>query len=282
MKESNILLPVLKWVGGKRQILKDIVPYIEQTGFDTYIEPFFGGGAVLFALTPPKAIVNDCNEELINTYCVIRNDVDSLIATLKLHAMFNSNDYYYRIREWDRSPLYSEIPAVERAARFLYLNKTCYNGLYRVNRHGEFNVPVGKYKHPNIINEKMLRHVSNYFKNYAIDFYHRDFSDILDKANVGDFVYLDPPYMPISASSAFTSYTDGGFTHEDQVRLKRSCDKLRDRGIPFIESNSDCAAIRALYKDYDILTVQAKRSINSNGARRGKINEVLIMSGIKN
>ena len=268
--------PVVKWVGGKRQLLSAILPYIENRSYDTYIEPFIGGGAVLFALLPERAIVNDYNEELIQVYEVIRDDVEKLIARLQDHEAHHSESYYYEVRAWDREESYEKLSPLEKAARFLYLNKTGYNGLFRVNRKGQFNVPFGKYKHPNIVNEETLQAVSRYFREKEVHFYHQDYADILAMAEPGDLVYLDPPYMPLSASSSFTSYTDKGFSYEEQRRLKEECDKLRERGIPFIESNSDCEAIRELYREYTIRTVQAVRSINSQGNKRGKINEVLI------
>ena len=241
---------------------------------------FYRGGAVLFALLPEKAIVNDYNEELIHVYEVIRDDSEALLARLKDHEAHHSESYFYEVRQMDRKKGYPSLSCLEKAARFLYLNKTCYNGLFRVNRKGEFNVPFGKYKHPNIVNEETLRAVAQYFQEKEIHFYHQDYADILAMAKPGDLVYLDPPYMPLSVSSSFTSYTDKGFSYDEQVRLKEECDKLRARGIPFIESNSDCKAIRELYKEYTIRTVQAARSINSQGAKRGKINEVLISYGI--
>ena len=273
--------PVVKWVGGKRQLLDVLLPLLQKRAFTTYIEPFIGGGAVLFALLPEKAIVNDYNEELIHVYEVIRDDSEALIARLKEHEAHHSESYFYEVRQMDREEGYPALSRLEKAARFLYLNKTCYNGLFRVNRKGEFNVPFGKYKHPNIVGEETLRAVACYFQEKEVHFYHQDYADILAMARPGDLVYLDPPYMPLSVSSSFTSYTDKGFSYDEQVRLKEECDKLRARGIPFIESNSDCEAIRELYQDYTIRTVQAARSINSQGTKRGKINEVLIISGIE-
>lgn len=232
------------------------------------------------ALLPERAIINDYNEELIQVYEVIRDDVDGLLEKLSDHEAHHSEDYFYQVRQMDREAGYGSLSSLEKAARFLYLNKTCYNGLYRVNAKGEFNVPFGKYKHPNIMNAETLRAVSSYFREKEVTMYHQDFSAVMDMAQPGDFVYLDPPYMPLSVTSSFTSYTQKGFSYEEQVRLKEACDKLRERGIPFLQSNSDCEAIRELYADYEIQTVQAARSINSQGSKRGKINEVLISYGI--
>lgn len=273
--------PVVKWVGGKRQLLSAILPYVEKQHIATYIEPFIGGGALLLALLPEKAIINDYNQELINVYQVIQSDVESLIETLQSHEANHSQEYFYTLRSWDREANFQSLSPVARAARFLYLNKTCYNGLFRVNAKGQFNVPFGKYKHPNIVNAESLRALAKYFQENRVDIYNQDYAAILTKAQRGDFVYLDPPYMPLSVSSSFTSYTEKGFSYEEQVRLRNECNKLREKGISFIESNSDCEAIRELYKDYTILTVQASRSINSQASKRGKINEVLILSGVE-
>ena len=241
---------------------------------------FYRGGALLLALLPEKAIINDYNKELINVYEVIQNDVSSLIACLMEHEKKHSKAYFYAIRSEDRKEDFKSTSPVDRAARFLYLNKTCYNGLFRVNAKDQFNVPFGQYKHPNIVNREGLIALAKYFTENQVHIYSKDYADILAMAHPGDFVYLDPPYMPLSESSSFTSYTDKGFSYEEQVRLRDACNKLRDKGISFIESNSDCKAIRELYKDYNIVTVKASRSINSKALKRGKINEVLITYGI--
>ncbi|MBR2980370.1 MAG: DNA adenine methylase [Myxococcaceae bacterium] len=274
MTENTLLAPILKWVGGKRQLLNDILPLIKSKG--TYIEPFLGGGAVLFAHQPKKAIVNDYNFELMNVYQVIKTHPEQLIQLLQTHHDNNSEDYYYKIRELDRSTEYKELSPVKKASRIIYLNKTCYNGLYRVNSSGYFNSPYGKYKNPNIVNAPTIRAMSKYFNDNDITLLQGDYKEALKKARKGSFVYLDPPYMPISSSANFTSYTENGFGYQQQEELKKECDKLRKKGIKFIQSNSDCPEIRELYKEYTIQTVQAKRAINSNSAKRGEINEVLI------
>ena len=274
MTENTLLAPILKWVGGKRQLLNDILPLIKSKG--TYIEPFLGGGAVLFAHQPKKAIVNDYNSELMNVYQVIKTHPEQLIQLLQTHHDNNSEDYYYKIRELDRSTEYKELSPVKKASRIIYLNKTCYNGLYRVNSSGYFNSPYGKYKNPNIVNAPTIRAMSKYFNDNDITLLQGDYKEALKKARKGSFVYLDPPYMPISSSANFTSYTENGFGYQQQEELKKECDKLRKKGIKFIQSNSDCPEIRELYKEYTIQTVLAKRAINSNSAKRGEINEVLI------
>lgn len=266
--------PILKWVGGKRQLLQDIIPLIGKSS--TYVEPFVGGGAVLFELQPKKAIINDYNEELINVYLTVRDHPDELIELLKEHEKFNSEDYYYHIRHLDRTDEYGGMTQLEKAARIIYLNKTCYNGLFRVNAAGQFNSPYGKYKNPNIVNETTIKGVSKYLSENNIKIMQGDYKEALKGLRKGSFVYLDPPYMPISTSSSFTGYTDVGFDFEKQVELRDECNKLKSKGISFLQSNSDCPEIRELYEGYEIITVQAKRNINSKGDKRGEINEVLI------
>jgi len=273
---KNILVnPILKWVGGKRQLLSEIMPLINKK-CSTYVEPFIGGGAVLFELQPKKAIINDYNEELINVYQVVYDFPEELIIELKKHEEANCEDYFYELRAVDRSLDYKNMSNVKKSARVIYLNKTCYNGLYRVNSSGQFNSPYGKYKNPNIVNAATIRAVSTYFKNEKITIRQGDYKEVLKGLRKGAFVYLDPPYMPISTSSSFTGYTENGFSYDKQVELKKECDKLREKEIPFIQSNADCIEIRELYSHYEILTVRAKRSINSNASLRGEISEVLI------
>jgi DNA adenine methylase len=280
MPKNILLSPVLKWVGGKRQLLDEIIPRIGRK-YSNYIEPFLGGGAVLFELQPKKAIVNDYNSELINVYKVIRDNPGTLIELLQEHEMKNSEEYYYEIRGLDRTSEFEKIGGVEKAARILYLNKTCYNGLYRVNSAGQFNSPYGRYKKPNIVNATVIKAMSKYFNESEIEFLNDDYRVAMARAKKGAFVYLDPPYMPISSSSSFTGYTESGFGYAQQVELKEECDKLRNREVSFLLSNSDCAEIRELYREYDIITVQAKRTINSKANKRGEINEVLISYGKK-
>lgn len=273
---GNLLLsPMLKWVGGKRQLLSEIVPMIDDK-CSTYVEPFIGGGAVLFSMQPKKAIINDYNHELINVYKTVRDNLDELLELLKHHEANNSSDYYYEIRALDREAGFKKMSEVEKAARIIYLNKTCYNGLYRVNSSGQFNSPYGRYKKPNIVNEAVLRAISNYFNNNDITILNGDYREAIKNLDRDSFIYLDPPYMPISTSSSFTGYTEGGFGYSSQIQLKEECDKLTRQGIRFVQSNSDCEVIRELYKDYKIKTVKAKRSINSVAVKRGEINEVLI------
>lgn len=270
--------PVLKWVGGKRQLLDEIIPIIPKK-YSTYVEPFLGGAAVLFELQPNKAIINDYNKELINVYCVIRDFPEELINELEKHRENNSEEYFYQIRSLDRSDNFFYLTDIERAARIIYLNKTCYNGLYRVNSSGQFNSPYGKYKNPNIVNEVTIRAVSKYLNKNKIQIKNGDYKDVLKGLRKGAFVYLDPPYMPISSSSSFTGYTEGGFDYEKQKELRDECLKLNKKGIKFLLSNSYCPEILELYNDKDIfkiIEVKAKRNINSKADKRGEIKEVLI------
>jgi DNA adenine methylase len=274
MKKNPLVAPVVKWVGGKRQLLQDISNHIPDKFF-TYYEPFLGGGAVLFHLQPNRAVVNDINEELINIYAVIRDNLEELIEDLKRHK--NEADYFYEIRELDRDKkTYSQLSNIEKASRIIYLNKTCYNGLFRVNQQGEYNAPFGRYKNPNIVNETTLRAVSNYFNRVKITFKCGDFEEAVKGIRKGSFVYFDPPYDPVSDSANFTGYNKGGFDREEQTRLKELCDKLDTKGVKFLLSNSATEFILDLYKDYNITIVQANRAINSKGDKRGKVDEVLV------
>lgn len=276
MSNKNIILaPILKWVGGKRQLLDEISPLIPKK-ITTYVEPFVGGGAVLFNLQPQKAVINDLNEELMNVYKVVKNTPEDLLEALESHDQNNCEDYYYEVRALDRTDGYQSMSDIEKAARIIYLNKTCFNGLYRVNQAGQFNAPYGKYKRPNIINKPAILAMSNYFNKNNIKIMQGDYKKALKNLRKGSFVYFDPPYMPVSSSSSFTGYTERGFGQKDQIELKKICDKLNDQGIKFLLSNSDHSLIRDLYKNYDITTVQAKRAINSKGHKRGEINELLV------
>lgn len=273
-KKNTLVKPILKWVGGKRQLLNDILPLLPKTT-KFYVEPFVGGGAVLLAKQPEHARINDYNAELINVYTVVRDNPDALLEKLRKHDEKNSSDYYYEVRALDRKPDFTDMSAVERAARIIYLNKTCFNGLYRVNSAGQINSPYGRYKHPNIVNEPGIRALSKYLQG-DVTLMCGDYAEALRDLPKGAFVYLDPPYMPLSQTSAFTGYTEGGFNYDEQVRLRDECVKLREQGVHFLESNSDCPEIRELYADFTIRTVQAKRAINSRGNRRGAVSEVLI------
>jgi DNA adenine methylase len=275
IKKNKLVSPFLKWVGGKRQIMPSIVAYLPKNiKTCLYVEPFVGGGAVLFHLQPKKAIINDLNVELINVYSVIKNNPDALINDLKKHE--NNSTYFYTIRNLDRNSDYKSMSNIERASRIIYLNKTCFNGLYRVNNAGEFNSPFGNYKNPNIINEPILRAVSKYLNSNAVEILNEDYETVLDNVEQNSFVYLDPPYHPISIHSNFTGYVQGGWNVFDQIRLRETCDKLNARGIKFLLSNSSAGFIKDQYRQYNINTVKASRAINSDGANRGEVDELLI------
>lgn len=265
--------PFLKWAGGKRQLLSEIRKKIPAR-FHTYFEPFVGAGAVLFDLQPKKAVINDINFELVNTYRVIQNHVEELIAELEKYK--NEKEFYYEIRNLDRTQAFEKLTSIERAARIIYLNKTCFNGLFRVNRRGQFNVPFGQYKNPNIVNANVLRAVHDYLSSNEIAILNVDFEQAVEEAKAGDFIYFDPPYDPLSETSKFTDYSLHGFTREDQIRLRDLFVELDKRGCYVLLSNSATPFIKDLYSGFHIEIVAATRNINSDAAKRGKIDEVLI------
>ena len=274
MKKNKMVSPVVKWVGGKRQLLNELTPLFPKK-INAYCEPFIGGGAVLFSKQPSNAYINDVNSDLINIYEVIRDNVEELITSLKKHK--NESEYFYKIRDIDRNHKeFNKLSNIERASRMLYLNKTCFNGLYRVNNAGEFNSPFGNYKNPNFVNEPTLRAVNKYFNEAIIYMFNDDYSVVLQKLPKESFVYLDPPYDPISATSNFTGYTRGGFGREEQVRLREWCDELDNRGIKFMLSNSATDFIKEQYSAYNIKIVKARRAINSVASKRGDVDEVVV------
>lgn len=274
MKKNKLVAPVLKWAGGKRQLLDTLAPLLPPR-ITSYCEPFVGGGAMLFHLQPDTAYINDINNDLMGVYSVIRDDVEALIAALSAYK--NEADFFYQVRDWDRDKeKFDSLSQVEKAARTLYLNKTCYNGLYRVNNAGEFNTPFGNYKNPKIVNTPVLRAVSTYFNTADIHFTSTGYEAVLQTIPSGTFVYLDPPYDPVSETANFTGYARGGFTRADQIRLRACCDALDARGIQFMLSNSDTDFIWEQYAGYNITIVQAKRAVNSVASRRGDVNEVVV------
>lgn len=273
MRKNKLIGPFLKWVGGKRQLIPTISKLMPNK-YDTYYEPFVGGGAVLFHQQPSKAVVNDFNKELINVYEVIRNNPEKLIEDLKTHK--NESDYFYKLRLLDREDGFDQMSEIKKASRVIFLNKTCFNGLYRVNNAGEFNSPFGRYKNPNIVNEITIRAVSKYLNENKISILNKDFEDAVKGARKGDFVYFDPPYDPVSKSSNFTGYIQGGFGNKEQIRLRDLCIALDKKGVCFLLSNSATPFIQELYKDFDVEIVKATRQINSNALKRGEVNEVLI------
>jgi DNA adenine methylase len=272
--KNKMVAPVLKWVGGKRQLLGTLTPLLPQR-ITTYCEPFVGGGALLFDLQPNTAYVNDINGDLIRVYNVIKSDVESLITALQDYK--NEADFFYAVRDWDRDKeKYSSLSDVQKAARILYLNKTCYNGLFRVNNAGEFNSPFGNYRNPNIVNAPTLRAVSSYLNTATVHLSSLDYAEVLKTLPKGTFVYLDPPYDPVSDTSSFTGYSKGGFNRDDQIRLRECCDDLNARGLKFMLSNSATDFIKEQYSAYHVTIVQAKRTVNSDSTKRGEVDEVVV------
>jgi len=271
--------PFIKWVGGKRGLLEQILPLFPQE-FNNYYEPFVGGGAVFFEifskgmLKNKKVILSDINSELVNTYNVIKNYPLKLISYLEDYKKQHCKEFYYKIRELDRREDFAKLSDIEKATRFIYLNKTCFNGLYRVNKKGYFNTPIGKFKNPNIVDKSVILSASEALHNVKI--VQQSFKEVLKYAKKGDLVYFDPPYYPLNETSNFTSYDSNCFLEKEQFELFELFDKLANRGVKVVESNSDTKFIKDLYKDYDIQIVSANRFINSKSNGRGKITEVLV------
>lgn len=273
--------PFVKWAGGKGQLLAQFEPFWPAE-FGGYVEPFVGGGAVFFHLYRQgrlngRAALNDASDELMLCYRVIRDDLAGLLAALRRHQPHRLDaGYYYAVRAWDRKPDFAQRPAVERAARTLFLNRTCYNGLYRVSQQGYFNVPFGRYENPQIVDEENLRAVSEALQNVAL--YSADFAQCLEWACPGDLVYLDPPYDPLSVTSSFTGYTADDFGDDDQRRLADLFRQLDAAGCRVMLSNSDTARVRELYADYRVEVLQARRAINSKADGRSAIPELLVLN----
>jgi DNA adenine methylase len=263
--------PFLKWAGGKQRLLKHYQPLLPECA-ETYYEPFVGSGALFFYLRAVdfagRYSLYDANEELINTYRVVRDRLDALIEALAGHQRLHSADHYYRVRAWDQEADWLARPPVERAARMIYLNKTCYNGLWRVNRRGYFNVPLGRYRRPNILDQPRLRAASRALQ--GVDVEESDFQKVGDRAGAGDFVYFDPPYVPLTRTANFTDYYAGGFGQAEQEALAETYQRLDGRGCRVMLSNSDTDLVRELYGGYRIVPVEARRAINSQLAGAGR------------
>lgn len=269
--------PFVKWAGGKRQLMPIIELHIPSR-FGTYFEPFLGGGALLFHMlsknTDMRCKASDLNSDLILSYITIRDRVEELISSLQSHAKNyckNPDSYYYRVREQDPKD------QVEKTSRLIFLNRTCFNGLYRVNNKGKFNVPLGRYANPNIVNEENLVAVSRVLRSAKIQFSCRDFTAVLSDTKKGDFVYFDPPYQPVSKTANFTSYTNRDFTYEDLQKLVDVSEKLTDKGCKVMHSNSNSAEVRDLFsKGWKVVEISANRAINSDPTRRTGHTELLI------
>lgn len=274
--------PVLKWAGGKRQLLEPILSFVDRAfpdRIEKYYEPFAGGAAVFFALVSrgkfEKARLSDMNADLIRVYSALRDDAESVISELqKLLDLGHSEEVYYKVREKvrDKRP----VKASARAARLIYLNRTGYNGLYRVNSRGEFNVPFGRYKAPRILDKPRLLAAAEALQGVELEV--EDFEQSCRSAKRGDFVYLDPPYVPVSKTASFAAYHSKAFDLAEHERLAKAFARLNKRGVAVLLSNSDTPATRELFQTFDTRTVQATRAINSKGTRRGAVSELLVHS----
>ena len=270
--------PFLKWAGGKQQLLGQFQQHLP-ADFKRYFEPFLGGGAVFFHLwntgrLPDEVFLFDNNEELINAFKVVRDRPQELIELLAIHKQKHNRDYYYEIRDLDRKRM--RLNDVKRAARTIYLNKTCYNGLYRVNAKGQFNVPMGSYKNPRILYEDVLLAASAALQGAQIEV--RDFRSVLELGRPGDLFYFDPPYHPLTATASFRSYTPDGFNDNDQRDLADLFTQLSEKGCLCMLSNSSTPFVKGLYSGFRIRTVNAVRAINCNGTGRSGIQEVVAVS----
>lgn len=270
--------PFVKWAGGKRQLIPTLNQNLPDS-FGTYFEPFLGGGALLFHMLTErngqKCSISDLNSDLVLSYITIRDRIDGLITSLKNHErnyQKDSKSYYYSVRKSNPRS------AIEKTSRLLFLNRTCFNGLYRVNSKGKFNVPLGKYTNPNIVNEENLRAVSSILQASKVSIKCRDFEAVLSDAKKGDLVYFDPPYQPVSTTANFTSYTNKNFSFDDLNRLAELCNNLDAKGCKVLLSNSDSDDVSELFskKSWKVSKIQANRSINSDSKKRTGHFELLI------
>lgn len=256
------LKPFIKWAGGKRQLLSQLLHHVPSE-YNRYIEPFLGGGAMFLAVQPKQAIVSDINPEIINAFKVIKTDHKGLMK--KLNRMKNNEDYFYKVRK--QKP--ADLSNTDRAARFIYLNKTCFNGLYRENSKGEFNVPFAHHENPSFFDENNMIDLHAYLNTSEVEFLCDDYKDILAKAQKGDFIYLDSPYYPLKKNS-FTKYFKSDFSEKDHKELAALFRELDKKGCFVLMSNSNTKFVKDLYKDFKIIEIEARRSINSKGTGRQK------------
>ena len=271
---DNAPKPFVKWAGGKRQLLNQLVENLPED-FNNYQEFFVGGGALYFKLWNlgriKKAVLNDSNKELVNTYLMVKDKLSELIEELKQNSKYkNDATVFYQIRASEPEE------KIERAARFIYLNKTAFNGLHRVNRSGKFNVPFGRYTNPKILDEENLIVVSEALRHVKV--LNTDFTGVLDYAKRDDFAYFDPPYYPLTPTASFTSYTSNDFSAKDQERLRNTVDKLTGMKVKVMVSNSYTDFIMDLYKNYQQLEVHATRAISCKAETRGKVSELVLMN----
>jgi len=265
--------PIVKWVGGKRRLLPQLLPLLPPgVELMRHVEPFAGGAALFFAQLPERALLCDVNATLIGTYQAVRDRLPEVVAHLSVLAEAHDEKAYYRARErYNRA---RSLDREERAALFLYLNKTCFNGLHRVNQRGEFNVPAGRYKSPRILNLDALKDASRALARAELRA--GSFEGLLESARPGDFVYFDPPYEPVSRTASFTAYCEMGFRRDDQLRLREIFVALDNRGCKLMLSNSDVPFSRSLYADYRLDTVHARRAINRDASKRGPVPELVV------
>lgn len=276
--DTNYAKPFVKWAGGKRALLEILHSSLPKK-FNNYFEPFLGGGALFFYLASKgllddkKVYLNDKNTELINAYQIIQKQPKELLKELNLMQKAHNKEYFYSIRAFDRKENFTDLSPIFRAARFIYLNKTCFNGLCRYNAKGQFNAPIGSYKKPKIYDETLIMNAHYALKSAMI--FNEDFHFVNELAQKDDFVYFDPPYFPLSTTASFTSYTDT-FLDTEQMRLFELFCALSTKGVRLLQSNSNTAFIKNLYKNFKIQSVQAKRAINCKGDKRGEISEFII------
>ena len=275
--------PILKWAGGKRQLLNHLLPYINNNRLNpdngVYYEPFFGGGSLCLSLEWPRVVINDFNPEIANVYQQVKDHPNELIELLRQFNTRLDKDEYYRIREWDRLESYRTRSPIEKAARVIYLNRTCFNGLYRVNQKGQFNTPIGSVGFPFELIARRLLSISQYFNETDIHILNVDFAQCVFDAGEGDFVYFDPPYD--YEEDGFTLYVNHGFSRNDLVRLKQTSDVLIERGCSVLISNNLTPFVTNLFDDgvYHIEELNANRWINSDGTNRTHAREVVIYGG---
>ncbi len=269
--------PFVKWAGGKRQIIDKLLKHVP-IEYNTYYEPFVGGGALLFELSPKNAVINDSNKELINVYKMISTDsgYEEVVKLLNTYEKKHSEKFFYQIRNIDKDKKkFEKLTDAERAARTIYLNKACFNGLYRVNSKGEFNVPFNKKTKINTYDSQNMILAYVYFQANNIKMLNVDFEEAVKDAKKGDFIYFDPPYDSENKDT-FNSYTEEGFGKDEQIRLAKVYKELSDRGCYVMLSNHNTTLINELYRDYNINVITAKRNINSKGEKRGAVEEVII------
>jgi len=268
--------PFVKWAGGKRQIIKELKKYVPDE-YDCYYEPFIGGGALFFELAPKRAVINDSNSELMNVYKVMCDEdkYSKMCKLLNNYETKNSEEFYYELRNKDRDrEKFNKLNDYTKAARTIYLNKACFNGLYRVNSKNEFNVPFNRKAKVNTYDGQNLGIIHSYLNFSDVTLLNTDFEEAVKDAKKGDFIYFDPPYD--SETSTFNSYTENGFGKEEQIRLSKVYKELADKGCYVMLSNHNTTLVKELYKDFNIHVIEAKRNINANGKKRGKVEEVII------